>query len=161
MLIDIDHFKRINDTYGHPVGDAVLKKFADAVRASIRGTDLVARYTGDELAVVFSSTNLQQARAIAERTRQAACRSPLSYDGAAVAITASAGLAEAMPGEQAHELIDRADVALYACKRAGRNCQFWHDGNHVRPLGEQSIDAALAEPAPLNDVLVFDPAAAT
>jgi diguanylate cyclase len=153
MLIDIDHFKRLNDTHGHPVGDAVLKKFAAAIRESVRGTDIVARYGGDELTVVFPDTDLEPARLIAEEARQAACRSHLVQDGTTVPITASAGLAQIMPGEQGEHLLNRADMALYASKRAGRNCQFWHDGQHARPMREESIDAALAQPAPLLDVL--------
>ena len=157
MLVDVDHFKRLNDACGHGLGDAVLKSVAASLRESVRRTDLVARHGGDEFTIVFPDTKLDEASSIAERARQAVRQCPVEFEGAPLPISASGGLAEVAAGEEGVQLVGRADVALYAAKRAGRDCQFWHDGRHPRPMRQQAGDAAVAEPALAVDMqTVFD-----
>ncbi len=123
VMVDIDHFKSVNDRYGHPAGDAVLRAFADCmVRAFPRRSDLVARYGGEEFAILLPSTTWAQARPLVERMNDAiASRElPLGATGT-IRVTASAGLATLQPNETAADLVAAADRRLYAAKRAGRN----------------------------------------
>lgn len=119
IFCDIDHFKAVNDTHGHAAGDAVLAGLADVLRAGVRETDLAARIGGEEFAVVVAEGPLDAARALAERLRSALAAQIMDPIGAAV--TASFGVAERRSGESAVELLARADAALYAAKRSGRN----------------------------------------
>jgi len=122
ILIDIDHFKRINDTWGHSAGDAVLRTAAGVFRASSRETDVVARYGGEEFALLLPETGLDGAltRAEALRAQIAATDTTLRNNGA-VRVTVSLGVAALSPGESAEELMQRTDAALYVAKRKGRN----------------------------------------
>jgi len=121
-LIDIDHFKRVNDTYGHLVGDQVLRHVSDLVVRHARGVDFVARYGGEELAVVMVETDASRAREIVERIARAVADLPLSAGGVTVPITFSAGIACApVHGNEASALLTMADLALYRAKNAGRN----------------------------------------
>jgi diguanylate cyclase len=158
MLVDVDHFKRLNDTYGHMAGDEVLKSVAASLRKSVRRTDLVARHGGDEFTILFPGTKMEEATSIAERARQAVRNTPIEHEGNPVPVTASGGLAEIAVGEEAPHLVGRADVALYAAKRAGRDCQFWHDGKHARPLRQQVVEAVSSQPTPAVDLVFNDTA---
>jgi diguanylate cyclase len=122
IMLDIDAFKSINDTFGHPAGDAVLRNVADAVsRICKRKGDLVARYGGEEFAVVLSDTSLEDACVLAGRT-QAAIRAVRVGEGdSARSVTASLGVALITPGETASAWIARADAALYVAKASGRD----------------------------------------
>lgn len=123
ILVDIDHFKRINDTYGHPVGDVVLQEVAEVLRESTRPEDLVARYGGEEFIVALPTSSLDQAVERAERIRaQLLCRN-VQIRGKVIRLTASLGLAFAPPARihNVTTLIAMADEALYDAKRAGRN----------------------------------------
>jgi len=122
LMIDIDHFKQVNDAYGHPAGDAVLRAVCDAIaRTCKRKSDLVARYGGEEIAVVLADTVLDDARALARRV-QAAVRSVRAGEGAAArAVTVSIGAAQLRGGESLDEWLARADKALYAAKAGGRD----------------------------------------
>ncbi|MBI3374640.1 MAG: GGDEF domain-containing protein [Betaproteobacteria bacterium] len=121
-LIDIDHFKNVNDTYGHAAGDAVLRGFAGAISATLRDTDHLGRLGGEEFVAVFSGTLIDGAIIGAERMRSAVVRA--HYPGAPneLQITLSAGVACYRSGESIEELLARADVALYGAKNAGRDC---------------------------------------
>jgi two-component system, cell cycle response regulator len=123
MILDIDHFKRVNDTYGHDCGDEVLKGFADRLRAIIRGGDLLCRLGGEEFVIVMPNVTLEAAGKIAERARIAIQEEPIAVDknGAAIAITVSIGLAERGASGDADSLYRRADRALYRSKTDGRN----------------------------------------
>ena len=110
-LIDIDHFKRFNDSYGHPAGDRLLKEAATAWQAHLRTVDHLARYGGEEFIVLLPDASTEQARDILDRMREA---TPLGQ-------TFSAGVATWRPTEDADELLARSDAALYAAKHAGRN----------------------------------------
>jgi diguanylate cyclase (GGDEF)-like protein len=124
MLIDVDHFKRINDTHGHPVGDEVLRLVSRTVKDAARGGDVVARYGGEELVVAMPRTDLAGATILAERLREAVeALEPLDGRGRPIpTVTVSVGVAELTPKDAAPEdLIARTDEALYAAKHDGRN----------------------------------------
>jgi diguanylate cyclase (GGDEF)-like protein len=122
LMLDIDSFKSINDTFGHLAGDTVIKDVADILKSSVRVFDVCARYGGEEFAVVMPGSSLDSATAIAERIRQR-IHSYHSTDRAlsGLRVTVSIGVAESGPLGSVRELIERADGALYAAKRAGKN----------------------------------------
>ena len=124
LMIDIDHFKKFNDSYGHLMGDEVLKLFARVLRSRVKSTDVVTRYGGEEFAIVLPRTGLDGALAAAERVHgELAARSLRSLDKNVDygSITVSIGAAQYNTGETADRLIDRADKALYKAKVGGRN----------------------------------------
>ena len=120
LLLDIDHFKKVNDGFGHPAGDAVLRGVARVVQTQARGTDMVARYGGEEMALVLPETDSAGALVIAERIRSAVAHARHQTDQGALQVTASIGIAT-WPGTDPEALIDHADKALYRAKQAGRN----------------------------------------
>ena len=122
IMLDIDHFKQVNDTYGHVVGDQVLKAIAERLRA-VRVSDILARYGGEELVVLCPETNAREAKRLAERLRLALHENAIETTEGPLPMTASIGVATLERGvENLDALIDRADQALYAAKSAGRNC---------------------------------------
>lgn len=124
ILADVDHFKRVNDDHGHQVGDEVLRSVATTLMRSVRKADVVARYGGEEIAIVLTNTGTAGAFVLAERLRAAVERSEVRSGDRAVRCTASFGVAAADgPGDvaSASSLVGRADAALYAAKHAGRN----------------------------------------
>jgi diguanylate cyclase len=124
LLADIDHFKQFNDTFGHQVGDQVLRLVAQVLTRSVKGRDLAARYGGEEFAVILPQTDLEGARNLAEQIRQtvAGNRIRSKMSGLDLGhITMSIGCAQFVAGEPLTTLIQRADEALYRAKRAGRN----------------------------------------
>jgi diguanylate cyclase (GGDEF)-like protein/PAS domain S-box-containing protein len=122
-LVDIDHFKQVNDVHGHNAGDIVLKRIADAIREGIRKTDSVGRYGGEEFCIVLPHTAIPQARLILERLRQTISSMTFLLDsGAGIRITISLGLAQYTFGiRETRQLINIADTALYRAKQSGRN----------------------------------------
>lgn len=136
LLLDIDHFKKFNDTYGHQLGDRVLKHVADVVRRTLTGMDVIAaRYGGEEFAIILSSSPLIAART-AEELRSAVETSSLKHEGKTLSITLSVGVSQTATGLDAEEVISRADDGLYAAKRNGRNRGYFHDGDALRPLAD-------------------------
>ena len=122
LLIDIDHFKRINDRFGHPVGDALLSAFADVVRSSVRSTDVLVRRGGEEFVLIMPGTRECFAVAVAERLRMRVAAAPLvSRDTLQVEATISIGVASWDQRESAEALDARADEAMYEAKQTGRN----------------------------------------
>jgi diguanylate cyclase (GGDEF)-like protein len=121
IMLDIDKFKAVNDTYGHLAGDALLKGLAQCLQECIRGTDLVFRYGGEEFAIVLSSTDLPGAQLLAERIRRAVEQREFPLDKRAIKITVSVGVACLSPSDDMPILIGRADRALYQAKAEGRN----------------------------------------
>ncbi|MDK9695928.1 MAG: bacteriohemerythrin [Siculibacillus sp.] len=119
IFVDLDHFKRINDAFGHPIGDRVLVRVAASLRANLRDDDLLCRYGGEEFVIVLDRVTGEDAWRIAERLRAAIGRIRLRDIDAVV--SASAGIAVWRPGEGADEFLARADKALYRAKEAGRN----------------------------------------
>lgn len=124
LMLDIDHFKKINDTHGHPTGDLVICTLANICRKASREIDVVARLGGEEFAILLPETGLQEALTVAERVRAAAENTSIeSLNGEALRFTVSIGIAEQPPGEKSEEkLIGTADAALYQAKTSGRNC---------------------------------------
>lgn len=122
LLCDIDHFKGVNDTFGHPFGDMVLKEVATVLADSVRQVDLAARYGGEEFAVLLEDCDEKGGHRLAERIRQAIAALALSCESVTVAVTLSIGLASyPQDGMEKPDLIARADQALYRAKEEGRN----------------------------------------
>jgi diguanylate cyclase (GGDEF)-like protein len=121
LMLDIDHFKVINDTHGHATGDQVLRAIADGIKTRMRNIDQVFRFGGEEFLIVLSNTGREPAALVGERLRTAALLLTYPVDGPPVGLTVSIGCATLLPGETADSLIRRADTALYAAKRQGRN----------------------------------------
>jgi two-component system cell cycle response regulator len=124
LIFDIDHFKTVNDTHGHDIGDEVLREFAGRIGANVRGIDLACRYGGEEFVVVMPDTDIQFASTVAERLRSSVETTPFTISRAPhkLNITISIGIAESDKGEDtAEKLLHRADQALYRAKRDGRN----------------------------------------
>ena len=121
VLIDLDHFKRINDSHGHQAGDTVLRKFALAVGSHLRSTDVLARWGGEEFLLMLPETGVSEALQCVDRMR--ASLAEVSFDDIApgLRLTFSAGLAACQPGESVEAVIELADQALYRAKQAGRN----------------------------------------
>jgi diguanylate cyclase (GGDEF)-like protein len=121
IMFDIDHFKDINDSFGHATGDQVLRRVADAARSALRAHDAIGRVGGEEFAIVCRARSEQMASLVAERIREAieAIDHP---ESALLCITASFGVAQVQPGSTAVEALDHADVPLYLAKNKGRNC---------------------------------------
>ena len=123
LVIDLDHFKQVNDTYGHPAGDAVLKGAADACMRALRTEDVFARYGGEEFAVVLRGIDLKGAARLADRLRQAVSAERVEHDGQVIKVTLSAGCAAlaCCDAPTAEELVAVADRRLYVAKSRGRN----------------------------------------
>jgi diguanylate cyclase (GGDEF)-like protein/PAS domain S-box-containing protein len=121
-LVDVDHFKNVNDTFGHGTGDQALRLVADAVRGELRRHDLLGRYGGDELALLFPETPLEGARQVTDRIRRAVAEIRLTYGDELVKLTISAGLVVLRVDEALTAACQRADEALYQAKGAGRDC---------------------------------------
>jgi diguanylate cyclase len=118
---DVDHFKRINDTYGHRAGDRVLQAVAECFAERIRATDFVARYGGEEFVMILSGTQLIDATQFADRLRAAIAEIGFHFRGNPVSITVSSGVTAFLPNDSADGAFDRADKAMYRAKEAGRN----------------------------------------
>lgn len=121
LMLDIDHFKQINDTYGHSAGDEVLKAVAASIKNQLRNVDMVFRFGGEEFLILLSNTNREAAAMIGERLRFAAQAQDYEAEGKMIELTVSIGCSTLLPGESAESLLRRADSALYVAKREGRN----------------------------------------
>ena len=147
MLFDIDHFKRVNDTYGHAIGDEVLKAVTDHVSESVRETDLLARYGGEEFVLVMPATDVEIALKVADRIRERLSHQtiPAGTAGSSVTVTISAGVASTFdPLETPDSLLKRADEALYAAKQNGRNLVFGVKGP-ATPDAKRAARAAVGD----------------
>ena len=123
-LADIDHFKRVNDTYGHQVGDLVLQEFASIIAKNIKGQDMVARYGGEEFAIILPQTDLFSAYNLLVKIKHHFKSAEMAFDGpdkTIASITASFGVAKYEPDMSARQLIEQADTYLYEAKNAGRD----------------------------------------
>jgi len=119
--LDIDHFKRINDLHGHAMGDRALQAFSNVVRASVRDTDVLARWGGEEFVLLLSDTRIEDARDLLERVRQSVAAMEIPHTTGVVRMTVSIGLALHLPGDTVELTLERADQALYTAKSLGRN----------------------------------------
>jgi diguanylate cyclase len=147
VLIDIDHFKQFNDQNGHQAGDAVLQGVAKVLQDTLGADSVVARYGGEEFAAILRHTKLSDAKDAAERLRLAIANHPIEYLGRTLKVTASSGVSEARRGESPEQMLRRADEALYASKRAGRNCAHIHDGE--RCLAVTDLRGRKVRPQPV------------
>jgi diguanylate cyclase (GGDEF)-like protein len=148
LIIDLDHFKRINDHYGHAAGDMVLRRTAATLRAGFRGSDLVARYGGEEFVVLAPDCDLARAAAHAERLRLAIAELPVEFRSASIKVTSSIGIAQSHDSgpSKPFEVLEQADQALYRAKGAGRNAVWIWEPHRRSPVAYDSWQAE-AEPA--------------
>ncbi|MES2818248.1 MAG: diguanylate cyclase [Pseudomonadota bacterium] len=122
VMFDIDHFKKVNDTFGHPAGDKVIQTVAEVVREQVRDTDYAGRYGGEEFVILLPDIDSTGAMVFAERLRQRIESLLVTYEGQSIPFTISLGVADLnLPCEDYPQLIERADQALYASKKGGRN----------------------------------------
>ncbi len=124
LLVDIDHFKRVNDRWGHQAGDAVLRRVVGELRSGVRTEDVVARYGGEEFAILARGIDVMGARLFAERVRAMVERAEIAWEGERIPVTVSIGLSHnhaGAPAKKAERLVSAADQALYGAKRSGRN----------------------------------------
>lgn len=122
LVLDLDHFKHINDTLGHCAGDTVLTHVAKLMKQTCRNSDICYRYGGEEFVILLSNTDSEGAKLIAERIRRVIAQTPVVHDDNEIHITASVGISHYHKGDNTHSLFERADKAMYIAKSAGRNC---------------------------------------
>ncbi len=122
VMFDIDHFKRVNDTYGHQAGDKVIVMVAKTLMETMRGTDVAGRYGGEEFGVILVDTPMPNALTFAERLREAVAAQVVEHEGTEIKVTISLGISEVEPDISDHKAwLERADIALYKSKEGGRN----------------------------------------
>ncbi len=121
LMIDLDRFKSINDTFGHTCGDEILKQLVKTMKEEIRGSDVIFRYGGEEFVVLLNSTDLEKATYIAERLRERIANLDLQHKGETIPTSVSIGLSILNPEDTVTRLLERADFAMYAAKNDGRN----------------------------------------
>lgn len=123
LMLDLDHFKAVNDRYGHSAGDTVLRQFAGVMREGLRRIDLAGRVGGEEFAVLLPDAGIGDAQKMAERLRARVADQPVSVEGACIPVTVSIGITQLRPGDRSpDEALQRADKALYRAKSSGRDC---------------------------------------
>jgi diguanylate cyclase len=147
LLIDVDHFKQVNDHHGHPAGDAVLSALAGVLKQTMRDMDVVARYGGEEFAVILPDTNGPVAKVAAERARRAVESHVFPIHDTRLTLTVSVGAADFKTNDDVIALVRRADQALYTSKTAGRNCGHYHNGNWCEPIRGGPTAAPAPPPA--------------
>jgi diguanylate cyclase len=150
LMLDVDHFKKFNDSHGHQAGDEVLRSVAKALAGAMRELDLPARYGGEEFAVVLPTTNLQDALRAAERAHRAISENTCSVGDKKLKVTASIGVSTILRSDNAATVVQRADEALYAAKRGGRNCICYHDGAATVSYDATAVEACKPLAAPVN-----------
>ena len=122
VIVDIDHFKQVNDTHGHAAGDAALCAVAQVLASKIRNVDIVARIGGEEFALIIEGGMQQEALHVCERLRCSIESVPVNHDDRSIPITISIGVAMKKQNESLEQLVNRSDKALYQAKEEGRNC---------------------------------------
>jgi diguanylate cyclase (GGDEF)-like protein len=130
-LIDLDHFKRINDLYGHAAGDQVLQGFAELARTTLRDDDLIARFGGEEFVLLLGNTSIETLHQCVERLRQRFAEKTFDVLPEGVHCTFSAGLSLLQPEDDLEVCLNDADQALYLAKNSGRNRSEWHDPSYA------------------------------
>lgn len=145
IMGDIDHFKKVNDKYGHPTGDYVIKKVAEVMTNVFRKTDVVCRYGGEEFLIILPACDLEGAAIAAEKVRLAIENCKFEFEGTTIPVTMSLGVAQLIVGkEEGKDAIARADAALYGSKQSGRNRVSIHSGTGIiaSPFKPQLVRSA-------------------
>jgi diguanylate cyclase len=156
-MIDVDHFKKVNDTYGHPAGDAVLKEMATRLSEIKHDSLLVARYGGEEFAVLINGSETEAAE-LMERVRKNIAGKTFEADGVSIPVTMSCGVSRILSEDRVGKLVRRADEALYSAKMGGRNRVYVHNGTLCGGLGSTSNDPTVSatpksDPLPVSNGL--------
>ncbi len=147
LIMDIDYFKKFNDTHGHQAGDEVLRAVGQQLVATCRDMDLPCRYGGEEFAVVMPATTVAEGTIAAERIRESVESMTVQFEGRELKVTTSVGLAQLSDFDDVARLLKRSDEALYASKGAGRNCGHYHDGSHCLPFTPDTAPTSAKKPA--------------
>lgn len=142
VLVDVDHFKAVNDTYGHEAGNQALKHLAEILRGEVRTTDIVCRYGGEEFAMIFPETHLNLAVKVADRIRQEIEKNPVTIDEGEISLTVSMGASVYMKTSviDLETFVDSVDKYLYEAKQSGRNCICHIDYADLRAVTEVGAD---------------------
>ena len=142
VLVDADHFKAVNDTYGHETGNLALQHLADILRGEVRTTDIVCRYGGEEFAMIFPETHLNLAVKVADRIREQVAKRPIAIDDGEVQITVSMGASVYMKTSvlDRNDFVASVDKYLYEAKQSGRNCICHIDYSDLRAVTEVGVD---------------------
>jgi diguanylate cyclase len=156
-MVDIDHFKKINDTYGHPAGDAVLREIAVRLREFSSDTILIARFGGEEFSLLFASS-AKDAASIMEKIRRSMEDKPIDADGNSIKVTLSSGVSQIGNNERIGKLVRRSDEALYTAKMAGRNRVFIHNGTLCEVFGNPSAGSVATSASMSSEELSAAPA---
>ncbi len=151
-LLDVDHFKKFNDVYGHIAGDEVLRRVAASMHAKLQSHGLVARYGGEEFAVIFDDCTAEDALQAIEIARNSIGEREIEFEDKRLRVTASCGVAQLADGESIEAWIQRADVGLYQSKEAGRDCGHWmNDQEAILIQGSESAKSAKIKSAQATD----------
>lgn len=159
IMLDVDHFKKFNDEHGHQAGDEVLRGVAEVLKATMRTTDVVARFGGEEFCALLPATNIEETKVAAERLRAAIAEARFEFEGKQLQVTASVGAATAIESDTTDLLLKRADEALYDAKKNGRNRAYFHNGTTTEPIDVTIRDSrrfafnSVQRVAPYNGVL--------
>ncbi len=142
VMVDLDHFKAVNDSYGHEIGNLALQHMAEILKSEVRTTDIVCRYGGEEFAMIFPETHLNLAVKVADRIREEIQNSPVITDAGEISLTASMGASVYMKTSviDIDEFIDSVDKYLYEAKQSGRNCICHIDYADLRAVTEIGAD---------------------
>ncbi|MBA2116876.1 hypothetical protein HOV93_40700 [Planctomycetes bacterium FF15] len=138
LILDIDHFKRVNDTYGHDAGDLVLREVAARLTSVMRKTDYLARIGGEELAILIPESDWASVSTVSKKVLNIVRTLPVKYDETTIDITLSCGVMPVVYADGLETLTKGADEALYAAKTAGRNCGFLNNGESLIPIEDNS-----------------------
>ena len=142
IIIDIDFFKKYNDTYGHGAGDELLRRVSRIMEESFRDKDLISRFGGEEFAVILPQTQLHSAIRVARRLRESVELRTIKESTTGGSVTISLGLTMAMSSDTPESLMTRADSALYVAKNSGRNCGYFEDNTGCHPIEPTVSEAA-------------------
>ncbi len=152
-IVDIDHFKRVNDAHGHLRGDDLLRDVAITLLENVGGRDIVTRYGGEEFAILMPGVTIEDAGRCAEKLRETIEKTHFWAGDKTLNVTVSAGVAEVRAHEDLVTLVHHADQAMYAAKHAGRNCVYWHDGANSHPVLEKPADEVQDGGAPAEPIV--------
>lgn len=152
MILDVDHFKKFNDTHGHQAGDEVLRQVARSLQDSTRDMDIPCRYGGEEFAIILPATEAHDVLGLADRVRESIANLKVPFEGKTLRVTASLGLGQIGVQEDPAELLKRADEALYVSKDSGRNCGHLSEGSEFLPIASSGLKSPQQKQAQQEEV---------